>query len=228
MFDFLEPIIENVLNTCVDAGFWGYIIIALLIAVENIFPPIPSEIILGLGGALTAAGVSKSGASLSIPGVVIAATLGAYSGAILLYLVGRFFSEERLSRIVDGRIGKILRLKSEDIAKAVEWFERRGEGSVLICRCVPIVRSLISIPAGSCNMSFGKFTAFTLIGSALWNTILVFCGNMLGDNWRKILEVIDYYKWAVFAILVVIFVAVVVYHFFLKDKIKAKKENKDK
>ena len=224
MFDFLEEIIRNVLNTCADAGFWGYIIIALLIAVENIFPPIPSEVILGLGGALTAEGVSASGNSLSIPWVIIAATLGAYSGAILLYLVGRFFDEARLSRIVDGKIGKILRLKSEDISKAVTWFEKRGEASVLICRCVPIVRSLISIPAGTCHMSFAKFTAFTLIGSTVWNTILVFCGNMLGTNWEKILDVLEYYKWAVFAVLVVIFVAIVVYHFFLKDKIKSKKE----
>jgi membrane protein DedA with SNARE-associated domain len=226
MFDFLEPIIENVLNVCVDAGFWGYIIIALLIAVENIFPPIPSEIILGLGGALTAEGVSKSGASLSIPGVIIAATVGAYSGAILLYLAGRFFDEERLTRIIDGKIGKLLRLKGEDVQKAVAWFEKRGEVSVLICRCVPIVRSLISIPAGTCHMKFAKFTAFTLIGSTIWNTILVFCGNTLGGNWRLILKYLDMYKYAVLAILIVIFVVVVVYHFFLKDKIKAKKEAK--
>ena len=223
MFDFLEPIIEGILNTCVNAGFWGYIIIALLIALENIFPPIPSEIILGLGGALTAQGVSESGASLSIPGVIIAATIGAYSGAILLYLAGRFFNEDRLTRIVEGKIGKILRLKGEDISKAIRWFEKRGEVSVLICRCVPIVRSLISIPAGTCKMAFAKFTAFTLIGSTVWNTVLVFCGNMLGKNWRLILEYLDVYKYAVLAILIVIFVAIVVYHFFLKDKIKAKK-----
>lgn len=216
----LEAIIENILSFCAGSGIWGYVIVALLIAIENIFPPIPSEVILGFGGMLTAQKAMVPWA------MVLAATLGAYAGAILLYLVGRFFNEDRLTRILDGKIGKILRLKGEDVAKAVKWFERRGEISVLVCRCVPIVRSLISIPAGTCRMNFIKFTAYTLVGSAVWNTVLVFLGNLLGENWKVILGYLDMYQWAVAAIIVVIFAAFVVYHFFLKNKIKNRKSEK--
>lgn len=180
MFQQLEIFVEGLLNTCAGAGAWGYVIIGLLIAVENIFPPIPSEVILGLGGALTADG------SL-VPWItVLSATSGAYIGAIVLYLVGRFFDAERLKRIVDGKAGRVLRVKGDDIEKAVKWFERRGELSVLVCRCIPIVRSLISVPAGTCGMRLTKFSVYTFIGSAAWNTLLVFLGNTLGQNWRTI------------------------------------------
>lgn len=217
----LETIIENILRVCAESGIWGYFIVGLLIAIENIFPPIPSEVILGFGGMLTAQKAMVPWA------MVLAATLGAYAGAILLYLVGRFFDEARLTRILNGKIGKILRLKGEDVAKAVRWFERRGELSVLICRCVPIVRSLISIPAGTCHMNFAKFTAYTIVGSAAWNTLLVFLGNLLGENWKVILHYLDVYKWVVAAILAVLLAAFVVYHFFLKNKRKKGNDGTD-
>ena len=211
-----ESMIESILRVCAESGIWGYFIVGLLIAIENIFPPIPSEVILGFGGMLTAQKEMVPWA------MVLAATLGAYAGAILLYLAGRFFNEARLARILDGKIGKILRLKGEDVAKAVKWFERKGEASVLVCRCVPIVRSLISIPAGTCHMNFAKFSIYTLVGSAAWNTLLVFLGNLLGENWRVILRYLDLYKWVVAAIILAVFAAFVVSHFFLKSKSKEK------
>ena len=132
MQEFIIQIIEN----------WGYLGVGLLIAIENIFPPIPSEVILAFGWFMT----TKT--ALNVVGVIIAATLGSTIGAIVLYLIGKILNKERLEKIVSGKIGKVLRLKKEDIEKADKWFDTKGQKTVFICRFIPIVRSLISIPAG--------------------------------------------------------------------------------
>lgn len=168
---------------------FGYLGITLLIAIENLFPPIPSEIILTFGGFMT-----TTDANLTVPGVILYATVGSVVGAVILYYLGRILSAERIGKILDGKIGKILGFKKDDVYKAYDWFSKKGKLSVLLCRCVPIVRSLISIPAGMAKMSFGIFLLLTTIGSLVWNTVLVNLGVVAGESWEKIVEGMDMYQ----------------------------------
>lgn len=160
----------------------GYLGIVALIALENIFPPIPSEIILTLGGFMT------TYTSMTKIGVIIYATVGSSLGALILYLAGRLLPEERLKLIVRGRIGKLLRFKEEDIDKSVQWFNRKGKYTVFFCRCIPIVRSLISIPAGMAKMNIWQFMIYTVAGSLIWNTVLVLLGGHAEASWNMIAD----------------------------------------
>jgi len=152
---------------------FGYCGILLLIAVENIFPPIPSEVILTFGGFLTTC------TSMNIWGVILFATVGSVLGAVVLYAVGRYLNYEKLQRWIGGRWGRRLHLKKEDISQAVDWFSRRGASTVFFCRFIPIVRSLISIPAGVAKMNPAKFIILTTAGTLIWNTVLVYLGCFL-------------------------------------------------
>ena len=189
---------------------WGYLGVFLLIAVENIFPPIPSEVILLFGGALTAVAL---GGKLSVFWMIVAATLASLAGAILLYYIGKILKTERLKKIVSGKVGKVLRLKPADIDRADKWFDEKGNITVFFCRCVPLLRSLISIPAGMSEMKMGKFVLYTVVGSAIWNTILVTIGHNLGNNWESILGFFDNFSHIVVAICVVVAVAVLAWWF---------------
>ena len=193
---------------------FGYIGIAFLIALENIFPPIPSEVILTFGGFMTLS------TKLSIIGVIIAATIGSVMGALLLYFLGRFLTPQRLKKLLDGNVGKILHLKISDIEKADQWFDTHGRLTVFFCRFIPLVRSLISIPAGMSEMPFMSFVFLTTIGTLIWNTVLVLLGKAAGDSWQKIVAMIDYYAVAIFFIIIVIimFSLVVYYHRHLHKK----------
>ncbi len=177
---------------------FGYIGITLLIAIENIFPPIPSEVILTFGGFMT------TYSNLTIVGVIISATLGSLLGATILYEIGQIFNAQRLGNIVDGKIGKLLHFKKEDIYKSCEWFNRKGKYTVLFCRCIPVIRSLISIPAGISHMKFSSFFIMTLVGSLIWNTVLVYLGVFAGSSWNKIVEGSETYKNATIIILGII------------------------
>ena len=136
---------------------YGYIGIFMLIFIENVFPPIPSEAVLLFGGALTVS------TALNAPGMIVAATIGSVSGAIVLYALGRIFKAERLRKLFEGKFGQILHLNPEHVDKSVVWFEKYESKAVLICRCVPIVRSLISIPAGFASMNIPKFLILTTV-----------------------------------------------------------------
>lgn len=197
---------------------WGYIGVAFLIAVENIFPPIPSEVILAFGGFMT------SQTTLNAVGVIVSATIGSTVGAIVLYLIGRILNKERLERIVSGKIGKVLRLKASDIEKADKWFDTKGQKTVFICRFIPIVRSLISIPAGMSEMNFLKFLLYTVLGSTIWNTVLVLLGKELGDSWERVVEVFNNFS----HIILVVLIIVVVFGIFWFYKSKSKKKGKKK
>lgn len=186
---------------------FGYIGIMLLIAIENIFPPIPSEVVLTFGGFMTT--YSK----LTIIGVIIFSTVGAILGAIVLYYIGRILNKERLMRIVSGKIGKILFLKADDIEKADRWFGTKGDKVVFFGRCVPIIRSLISIPAGMSGMPLGRFLLLTTIGSAIWNTILVVIGSVVGESWEKIVAIVNEYAFVTLFVLVIVFVVGVIYFY---------------
>ena len=154
---------------------YGYAGIFFLIALENLIPPIPSEVILTFGGFLTL------GTGLGVPGVIAAATLGSLAGAAVLYGAGLLLSKERLKKIAAGRAGRLLGLQAEDVEKADAWFRRTGTKAVFFCRCVPVVRSLISIPAGMSRMRLPQFFLYTAAGSLIWNLLLVSLGAFMGE-----------------------------------------------
>jgi len=191
---------------------FGYIGICLLILVENVFPPIPSEVILTFGGFMT------TQSQMSVLGVVLVSTIGSILGAIVLYLIGRLINKDVIEKWLDGKVGKILRFKREDVEKANSWFEKKGKWTVLFCRCVPIVRSLISIPAGMSKMAFLPFILLTTLGSAVWNTVLVVLGHVAGNSWEKISHVIDKFSDLILIVLIIAVVFFLVYHFTKKDK----------
>ena len=208
----MEELILSIMNQ------FGYIGVLLLIAIENVFPPIPSEVILLFGGFMT------TYTELNVIGMIFFATLGSLIGAIVLYYVGKILNKERLKKIVSGKVGKILRLKNEDIEKADHWFDTKGNKTVFFCRFIPIVRSLISIPAGMSEMPMLKFLIYTTFGSLIWNTVLVVIGNRVGENWTSILDILDKYSHIVLVLLIIIAI-VCIYLFYSKKLKKTKKED---
>ncbi|WP_271003510.1 DedA family protein [Listeria seeligeri] len=196
--------------TSIMADF-GYIGIFLLIMVENLFPPIPSEIILTFGGFMTTV------SSLNVVMVIIVATLGSVVGAILLYKVASYFGKERLTKIVL-KHGRILRLKESDIERAENFFLKYGSWAVFLCRMIPLIRSLISIPAGMTQMKMSRFLVLTTAGSLLWNTILIGLGAFLGESWNEIVVFMDSFSTIIYGIIAVI--VVVVLGFFFRVRFK--------
>lgn len=199
---------------------FGYLGVFLLITLENVFPPIPSEVILTFGGFMT------SSTSMTITGVVMVSTAGSVAGAIILYGVGRFLDVERLEKIVD-RYGKILRVTKEDLHKAEAFFQKHGVATIFFCRFIPLIRSLISIPAGMAKMNLGVFILFTTLGTFIWNLVLVNVGAAVGDNWESIVEYMDVYSNIVYALLVLLFVSAIAW-FVKKRVIEPKKKEKTK
>ena len=193
---------------------YGYLSIFFLIFIENVFPPIPSEVVLLFGGAMTVL------ASLNAPIVIVVATCGSIAGAVVLYLLGRILKAERLRKLFSGRFGRILRLKPEDVDKATAWFVKYEKKAVLICRCVPIVRSLISIPAGIAEMNVPLFLLLTTLGSAVWNTVLVCIGSFLGTQWEMALPFFDQYSNIILVIAVIAVVALAVWWFAFRNRKK--------
>lgn len=182
---------------------FGYIGVASLIAIENVFPPIPSEVILTFGGFMT------TFTSMNVWLVILWATVGAVVGALVLYGVGRLFSAEKIEKILSGKIGKVLHLKPEDVEKAKMWFEKRGKYTVFFCRFIPIVRSLISIPAGMAQMGMPSFLILTIIGTTIWNTVLVWLGVAAGASWEKIAGYFDTYSSVALVVLAVFGIALI-------------------
>lgn len=168
----------------------GYAGVVLLIVLENVFPPIPSEAILPLAGFLAGQG------RMWLPGVILAATAGAVIGALILYYFGAWFGEKRIRWMVR-RYGKWFAVAEGDIDTANSWFDRHGGKAVMICRLVPIIRSLVSIPAGIRGMDLRTFILYTAIGSGVWNSILILTGWWLGDNWEEVSTYVDYLEYPV-------------------------------
>lgn len=173
----------------------GYIGVAVLVAIENLFPPIPSEIVLPFAGF-----VARDGGA-TLPGMILAATLGSLVGAWVLYGIAAAIGPTRLHGFV-GSYGKWLRLTNDDVAKAEAWFDRRAAVSVLVGRCVPLIRSLVSIPAGFRRMPFAAFSIYTFIGSLVWNGALIGAGYVLRDNWEDVEPYVDYFQYVVIAAIV--------------------------
>lgn len=179
---------------------FGYFAVAALVFLETVFPPIPSEVILPMAGFLTAS------TAMGLPGVVIAATAGALAGAYLLYGVGRVLSQERLTRFFETKPLRMLGFRGSDVERVIGWFDRRGQITVLLCRCVPGLRSLISLPAGTARMGLGRFTLYTVVGSALWNLLLCGLGAAAGSAWQQVSDQIAWVSDLVVYGLAVVFV----------------------
>ena len=195
---------------------FGYFGVALLVVIENVFPPIPSEIVLPFAGFVAQQGASAvnatAGAAQSdttVVGMMIAATVGSVVGALILYFVSAAIGPERLRGFVE-RFGKWFGVKSSDLVRAEEWFDRRSVVAVLVGRCVPLIRSIVSIPAGFRRMKLTSFVVLTAIGSAVWNIALIGAGAVLGDQWERVGEYVGVFQWLVIAAVLLLLVRFVV------------------
>ena len=157
----------------------GYLGILLLMILENVFPPIPSELIMPSAGFAAARG------DMTLGMVILMGTLGSVIGTLPLYYIGRAFGEDKLVAWAD-KHGKWLTLSGKDIKKADDWFDRHGAGAVLFGRMVPGIRSLLSLPAGMSEMPLPKFLIYSAIGSALWSAALAYAGYALGENYDRV------------------------------------------
>lgn len=173
MLDDLTDRVSDIVDTL------GYVGVALLVALESVFPPIPSEVVLPLAGFVAGRG------DASLPGMILSATIGSVVGAWILYAISAAVGPDRLHRFVV-RYGRWFRLTEHDLFRAEQWFDRRSDVAVLVGRCIPLIRSLVSIPAGFRRMDPLRFTVLTAIGSALWNTALIGAGAVLGDQWHRV------------------------------------------
>ncbi|HET6629372.1 MAG TPA: DedA family protein [Woeseiaceae bacterium] len=169
MFDWITDVIDRT----------GYAGVFFLMLVENIFPPIPSELIMPLAGFTAAQG--KLNAVL----VVLAGTAGSLAGALFWYYVGRWLGRERLKRFA-ARHGRWLTLAPDEVDKASDWFRRHGAKAVFFGRLVPTVRTLISVPAGITGMPLATFLAFTALGTGLWTALLAGAGYLLQDQYGRV------------------------------------------
>jgi membrane protein DedA with SNARE-associated domain len=181
-------------GTQVIAGI-GYVGVFLLMIAESMVLPVPSEAVMPF------AGFSVAEHSLSWPGVILSATLGSIIGSLIGYAIGRFGGKPFLLRF-----GKYLLLDSEDLEKTTRFFQRRGSVTILVSRFIPIVRHLISIPAGMGSMPLLPFCLFTVIGAGAWNAFLTWCGFVLRNNWETVLR----YSHVIDIVVIVLLVALVI------------------
>ena len=176
----------------------GYLGIALLMLAENVFPPIPSELIMPLAGFSAARGE---------PGIVwavLAGSAGSLAGAVFWYYVGRWVGAERL-RGWAGRHGRWLTLSPAEVDQATAWFQRHGALAVLIGRLVPAVRTLISVPAGIADMKLPRFLAYSAVGTVVWTAFLAGAGYLLGENYQAVSGWMDPVTYAVVGVVVAVY-----------------------
>lgn len=190
MFDNLGQWLGDVMET------FGSVGLAVLLLVENLFPPLPSELVLPLAGFLV--GRSES----SFVDALVGPTLGSVAGALVFYALGRYGG-----RTLILRYGHVLRVKEKDLDRAESWFERYGDSMVLLARVVPLARSVVSIPAGALDMPLVRFTLLTALGSGAWNALLIGAGWVPGNNWTRVSDVVGQY---LNVVLILTLVAVVV------------------
>jgi membrane protein DedA with SNARE-associated domain len=165
----------------------GYVGIALIMLLENLIPPIPSELVMPFGGFLVAEG------RMSFVGLVAAGTIGAVLGALALYGIGMWAGEPLLRQFLR-RYGRWIGVSEAELDQALVAFGKRGDVIVFFGRLIPLIRSLISLPAGMNHMPLGRFLLYTTLGSTLWNTALAYAGLVLGRNWQSVLGFISQYQ----------------------------------
>lgn len=179
----------------------------IAVALENVFPPVPSEVILPLAGFTAGQG------KISLIAAILWTTAGSVVGALVLYGLGAWLGVDRLRKVAD----KIPFVTASDVDKADEWFDKHGNKAVFIGRMVPVVRSLISVPAGVSGMPVLKFTLYTAAGSLVWNTALILAGYALGDNY----ELVDrYLGWVSTVVLAALAIALV---WFVVSRVKERR-----
>jgi len=167
----------------------GPIGVGVLVALETLFPPIPSELILPLSGYLASRG------RMSLAMVIIGATVGSLVGALALYWAGAALGQKRLRRLAE----RMPLVEVGDLERAEGWFDRHGGLAVLIGRVVPVVRSLVSVPAGVEHMPLWRFVLYTIVGSGVYNLVLVGLGYVLGSRWKTVEQYSNYLNYAIYA-----------------------------
>lgn len=193
MFDWVVATIDS----------WGYLGVFFLMVAENVFPPIPSEVIMPLAGFLAGSG------RMSLSLTMLVGTLGSVIGTLMWYYIGLWFGEERLKRFA-ARHGRWLTLSPGDIDAAHGWFVRHGAMAVFFGRMIPAIRTLISVPAGLARMPLWQFLIYTVAGSALWTGVLTFAGLALHENYARVADYVD----PVSKLVVVAVVAIYLYRVF--------------
>ncbi|WP_344179579.1 DedA family protein [Kribbella lupini] len=184
----------------------------LAVALENLFPPLPSEVILPL------AGFAANRGDLGLISAIVFTTLGSVVGALALYGVGAVLGRDRTRALA----ARLPLMKIEDVDKAEQWFARHGSKAVLIGRVVPVVRSLISVPAGVERMSVPLFLGLTAFGSLVWNSALIIAGYALGEKWHVVESSVGVFQYVVIA------AAVIAVAWFVVVKVKANRSDPEK
>ncbi len=174
MFDFITEFMQS----------GGYLAVFALMALENIFPPIPSELIMPFAGFVAARG------DLNVVGVLIAGTAGSVAGALPWYYAGKVYGKERLEKFAD-KHARWLTVTHGDIEHAMESFEKHGRKVVLFGRLIPAIRTLISVPAGLAGMLMGQFLLYSTVGSLVWTGILTGAGYMLESQYERVAHYVD-------------------------------------
>ena len=188
---------EWIVNVVGKLGYFGVFLLSLL---ENIFPPIPSELVMPLAGYHAAQG------TFALWGAIAAGSAGSVIGTFAWYWLGRRIGEKRLRDWAE-RHGKWLTLDGEDIDKAAEWFHRHGVWAIFFCRMIPGVRTWISLPAGFSGMPMRQFLLPTVIGTMLWTATLTAAGHLLGQNYRNIEGLLGTVSWIVIGLIAAMYVA---------------------
>ena len=203
----MEQIITNFI------GQWGYAAIFILILLENVLPVVPSEIILTFAGLMSV----KSGLSILV--LFIISTIASFIGLLILYYLCRLIKEESIYRFVD-KYCKWFKLKGNDVKRANDWFKRYGAWAVLLCRFIPVLRVLITIPAGINKMNVATFTMLSLLGTTIWNFALILLGRLLSDSFDVLMSGIHTYSYFMYVILIIIILYVLYRLFFKKNNAK--------
>lgn len=181
LLDQIRVLIEQVVTHL------GYPGIALVMFIENIFTPIPSEVVMPFAGFRVAAG------QYSFWSILIAGTFGSVLGALVIYYIG-VWADERVIRACVRRYGRFLFVSEDDLDRSLRVFDRYGDSIILFGRLVPMVRSLVSLPAGMNRMPLGRFLFFTTLGTSLWTGLLAYVGMALGENWESLLGYVKQYE----------------------------------
>jgi membrane protein DedA with SNARE-associated domain len=169
MFDWITQLVEQ-------TGYWG---VALLMFAENVFPPIPSELIMPLAGFTAAAG------GMNVYVAIAAGAAGSLASTLIWYYLGLWFGADRLKRWA-GRHGRLLTLTPGEVDQAIAWFARHGGAAVFVGRLIPAVRTLISVPAGMARMPLWRFLLYSGLGTVIWTALLATAGYLLESQYQKV------------------------------------------
>ena len=185
----------------------GPIALLLIMALENLFPPIPSEAVLPLSGYLVQRG------DMNFVVAMLSSTAGSLLGAVILYAIGRYGGRPVLLRY-----GRILRMSEDELDRADEWFDRHGPKIVFFGRMIPLARSIVSVPAGTSEMPWGRFLLLTTVGSTLWNALLIGLGYAFGDQYERVSETVDRFSTPIGILVVLALVGLAVWWFWGRDQ----------